>query len=72
MFHGSSYWTPLGTSHPKFLRPIQLQNNIRLTLKKLFIPNYLSKGYPSHVEFTILIKFTKTNDVENECIRKKI
>ncbi len=28
-------------------------------VKKKFIPNYLSKGYPSHVEFKNLIKFTK-------------
>jgi hypothetical protein len=35
---------PLGTSQPKFIRPIQLQNNIGLKLKKLFNPSYLSKG----------------------------
>jgi hypothetical protein len=31
----------------------------RTHIKKKIIPNYLSKGYPSHVEFKILIKFTK-------------
>jgi hypothetical protein len=28
-------------------------------IKKLFIPNYLSKGYPSNVELKTLIKFIK-------------
>ncbi len=50
---------PLGTSHPKFLQPIQLYGNIELTLKNNFILSYLSKGYPSHVKFETLIKFTK-------------
>jgi hypothetical protein len=36
--------------------PIQLQDKIGLTLKKKFIPNYLSKGCPCHAEFETLIK----------------
>ncbi len=55
----SPWVVPLRTSHLKFLRPIQLQNNIGFILKNLFTPNYLSKGYPNHIEFKILIKFTK-------------
>ncbi len=47
------------TSYPKFMKPIQLQNNIGLTWKKLFIAKNLSNGYPSQVEFKTLIKFTK-------------
>ncbi len=64
---------PLGTSHPKFLRPIQLQDNTRLTLKNKFSPNYLSKGYPSHVESKNLIKFIKKMcfDVEMNAHEKK-
>jgi hypothetical protein len=50
---------PLGMSHPKLLKPIQLQNNMELALKKKIIPNYLSKGYPNRVEFKTLIKFTE-------------
>jgi hypothetical protein len=30
----------------------------RIHIRKLFNPNYLSKGYPSHVEFKTSIKFT--------------
>ncbi len=31
----------------------------RTDIKNKIIPNYLSKGYPSHVEFKTLFKFTK-------------
>jgi hypothetical protein len=31
----------------------------RTHIKNKFIPNYLSKGYSSHVEFKTFIKFTK-------------
>ncbi len=57
--HTYPWVVPQGMSHPKFLWPIQLQENIGLTWRKLFIPKYLSKDYPSHVEFKTLIKFTK-------------
>jgi len=42
-------------------------------LKNKIIPNYLSKVYPSHVEFKTIFKFKKKMcfDVKNECIRKK-
>jgi len=45
----------------------------RTHIKKLFIPNYLSKGYPSHVKSQSLINFflKMCFDVENKCIRKK-
>jgi hypothetical protein len=37
--------------------PISRQHKIHI--KKKIIPNYLSKGYPSHVEFKTSIEFTK-------------
>jgi len=36
MGHTYPWVDPLRTSHPKFLKPIQLQNNIGITLKKRF------------------------------------
>jgi len=37
----------------------QLQGNITFILRKKFISNFISKNYPSHVGFEILIGFTE-------------
>jgi hypothetical protein len=49
----------LETSHFKFLKPIQFQNNIGLISRKLFILNFVSKDDPNHVKFETSIRFTK-------------
>jgi hypothetical protein len=60
MGHTYPWVDPLRTSHPKFFKPIQLQNNIGITLKKKgFHSKLFIKSLPSRVEFKTLIKFTR-------------
>jgi hypothetical protein len=50
---------PVRMSHPQIYETHPILGQHRIHIKKNFIPNDLSKGYPSHIKFKTPIKFTK-------------
>ncbi len=71
---GTTYpWVvPLGTPHPKFLKPIQLYNNNRIQIKKTFHSNLFLKRLPKSCKLqNFNYYFLMCFHVENEYIRKK-